>query len=562
MRRLWPWALLCALVLGAFSPVGSFEFLCYDDTVAVTENAVVLRGLTAAGVRWAFVTRLDGNWMPLTWLSHMLAVSLFGTAPGAHHLVNLALHLAATLLLFAALANATGRRGPSLFAAAVFGVHPLHVESVAWVAERKDVLMAALAALALLLWLRWVRRGSRAAYAGALALFTAALAAKALVVTLPLLMLLLDAWPLGRLGGAGAPRDRRALRETLPFLAIAAALGAVAYRAQQASGAMRLEEVAGPARRAAHAAVAYLWYLGRALVPADLGPFYPYPAEGHRAWVVAACALALAALTAAALAAARRAPALAVGWGWFLLALAPVAGFVQVGEQAWADRYTYLALTGLALAAGWGLPALLPAGRARALLAPAAVAATLVLAVACRAQVGAWRDAGTLFTRSLAVTGETALAHTDLGIWQLGRGRLEEAGNHFRSAIRLRPDAPQGYHNLGNLLLRQGRAEEAAAAYAEAARRDPGSPRPLRGLGGALARLGRHGEAVEVLAEADRREPDDAGTLALLGVSLSRVGRVGEAVTALERAARLDPANRRIRSDLEIVRALARRPPP
>jgi tetratricopeptide (TPR) repeat protein len=487
---------LAALVIAVYLPAAGFPFLSYDDPRTLTENPVVQRGLSIAGVRWAATTLHTGNWMPLTWLSHLAVVQAFGTAPGAHHLVNVALHLANTLLLFALLRGLTGATGKSAFVAAVFAAHPLHVESVAWVTERKDVLMTFFGLLALHAWVRAARRASPGWHAAATALFACGLLAKAMLVVLPALMVLLDAWPLGRWRTRGGAA--RSLLEKAPAFLLAAGAGSVAFLAQRAWGNLAPDVALSFPQKLAHAAVSLLWYVRASVWPSGLAVFYPYPPGAAPAGRVALALALLAAVCAAAFLLRRRAPAVGAGWLWFAGAVFPVLGLVQVGEQAVADRYMYLPLAGLAIAAAWGASA--AAGRfpgARPLLAPAAIAAVGALAVAGMVQVRLWKSDEALFTHALAVTGGNYVAHNVLGAALLRQGRADDAAAHFREVVRLLPARVVGWNNLGQALFRAGRVEESVAVLREAVARFPGEPMLRRNLGDSLMTLGRREEAME-----------------------------------------------------------------
>ncbi|MGH9361727.1 MAG: tetratricopeptide repeat protein, partial [Thermoanaerobaculia bacterium] len=366
LRSLSPPLGLALLTVLVFAPVVRHDFVSLDDPAYVTGNAQVRRGLTAEGFRWAWGNEVAGNWHPLTMLSHMLDAELHGLDPGGHHLTSLLLHAANAVLLFVLLRRLTGAAGRSAAVAALFAVHPLHVESVAWIAERKDVLSAFFFFLALLAWSGYARRPSSWRYLLALLAFALGLLAKPMVVTLPLVLLLLDVWPLGRLPLAAAAERRRALgpllREKLPFVLLALGAAAVALVTQRE--AMSPLAALSLGRRIANALLAYAAYLSDTVWPRGLAVFYPLPGA-LPAWRVALAAVLLAALTALALARLHRSPWLAVGWLWFVGMLLPVIGLLQVGSQARADRYTYLPSIGLFVALVWEVAARVPIGRLR-----------------------------------------------------------------------------------------------------------------------------------------------------------------------------------------------------
>jgi tetratricopeptide (TPR) repeat protein len=503
------WLLCLALALASwatYAGVSGHSFLSYDDPAYVTQNRQVLAGLTRSSVAWAFTAVHSGNWHPLTWLSHMLDVELFGLDAGAHHLTNLALHVANALLLFGVLARMTGATGRSAFVAGLFALHPLHVESVAWVSERKDLLSTCFALLALAAWLGWARRRSGVAYAGALALFALGLMAKPMLVTLPFLLLLLDLWPLGRLATRRPLGLAPLLVEKLPFFALSAASSLVTLGAQ--SSAISLEVPLGV--RLSNALVGYLHYLGRALWPSELAAFYPYPYPEPWPLALVACAAALLiGVSAAALLRLRRQPYLAVGWLWFLGMLVPVIGLVQVGLQSMADRYMYLPLVGLAVPAVWGAhEALARLGYRDALLAGVGIALLAACALATRVQVGYWRDSETLFRRALAVTDGNYYAHVIVGSALFDRGELEAAIEHFEESLRDAPWYSRAHANLGRGLLARGDLEGALASLSQASRLNPWLRHAHFHRGEALERARRHAEAVEAYRAELELSPD------------------------------------------------------
>lgn len=432
-------AALALLILLAFLPVLGNGFVNLDDGHYVTRNFWVRKGLTRGGLAWIWTANVANNWHPLTVLSHMLDCQIFGLVPAGHHLTSLFLHLANVLLLFEVLRRMTGAVWRSAAVAALFGVHPLHVESVAWVAERKDVLSAFFWILAMGAYARYALRPSLGRYLLVALAMALGLMAKPMVVTLPFVLLLLDVWPLGRLRfepGWGRRLARLAV-EKLPLLGLSAAASLVTLQYQTTS-LVDLEVVPWKLRLA-NAAVSYAAYLGKLLLPRNLAVFYPLPLE-IPAWKAAGAAALIAVLTALAVWRARKAPWLLVGWLWFLGTLVPVIGLVQVGRQAMADRYTYLPSIGLFLAACWGLAELAGdrAGR-RAVLAAASVMAILALAAATRAQVRHWSDSVALFQHALEVTEDNYVAHIGLAKALATERDWAGAAEHYRAALALRP---------------------------------------------------------------------------------------------------------------------------
>ena len=538
--------------VAAYAPTASHDFISYDDPGYVTGNELVRSGLTSGGIAWAFTSTAMSNWHPVTWLSHMLDVQLFGLKPAGHHLVSVALHVASSLLLLLLLVRLTGLPGRSLTVAALFALHPLHVESVAWVAERKDVLSGLLWHLTLLLWVAHVRRPGPGRYAGALACFALGLLAKPMLVTLPVVLLLLDWWPLGRCrgGGEGPPgKGAGALRlppllEKVPFFLLAAASSAVTIFAQQRGGSLVDLPSAPIGLRVANALVSTARYVGKALWPVDLAVLYPLPAA-IPAWQPLIAAAVIVAASATAVALARRLPFLVTGWFWFLVTLLPVIGLVQVGAQAMADRYTYLPLTGLFIVVVWGGAELMAPLRHGRWVATGAAAATLAAAAAVTAtQLGHWRDSLALYRHTLAVTRDNFLIMNNYGAALNDAGKPEEAIAVLEQAIATAPTHAEAYYNLGRIaqVTRQD-YEAAGALYARALQLKPDYADALINLGGLLNTAGRFREGLELLQRArslGRRERPELRFN--LGVSYVSLGNVGAALQEAEALRRLDPA--------------------
>jgi Flp pilus assembly protein TadD len=610
MTERWQLALAAVVVLGVttwgFAPVVDFPFVNYDDPIYVKDNPQVRAGLTLEGTRWAFTTGHASNWHPLTWLSHLADVELFGLDAGAHHRTNLFLHLVSVLVVLLLVHRWSGRVLVALFVAALFAWHPTRAESVVWIAERKDVLSGLLLWLTLGVYTAYGRRPSRGRYLGVALFFTLALMAKPMVVTAPCLLLLLDVWPLQRLpwpepGGWQLfwGRVRPLVVEKLPLFALAVVSSGVTVWVQRAGGAVSNVENVPLLGRLAHGVVAYGTYLKMGLWPVHLGVLYPHPGWPSPG----AFAVSLSVLVAVSWAGwrwRRQCPALLVGWLWFLGTLVPVIGLVQVGEQGWADRYTYVPYVGLALALGMAFVGLTEgrslARPARALGAVAtglALVAMLALVPLSRAQVLYWRDSETLFRHTLAVTGDNpvmehilgitlldggdaaaavsplrravrlrpgfAEAHNALGIALSRLGQGEAAAAALRAAIALEPDNGEFRNNLGHALEAAGQGEAAVAAYREAVARAPDAAVGYQNLGVTLARMGRLAEAEAALRDALRRDPEDAATLGDLGNVLAQQGRVGEAVERYREALRRDPQRATVRRNLAtLLTALGR----
>jgi tetratricopeptide (TPR) repeat protein len=470
MKRLVPLLLLAALL--PYLRVAGNGFV-FDDFGYVLENERVRAGLTVENVRWAFTAFEMANWHPLTWLSHLADVSLFDIDAGRHHLVSLALHAVNTLLLCLALLRLTGARWRSFTVAALFAVHPLHVESVAWIAERKDLLSALFFLLALVAYDGYARRPSLPRYLGLCGWFCLALLAKPMVVTLPFVLLLLDSWPLGR-GGVGGRSFAALLLEKVPLFALSAASAVVTVLAQRQGEAIGTLQSYSAVVRLENAAVSYARYLGKTLWPSPLSAFYRHPGGAIPAVQVGGALLLLLAATALALALARRRGYVPVGWLWFGGMLVPVIGILQVGSQAMADRYTYLPLVGVFLLLAWGgadLAARLRFPRGGLALAVAAALAAL-MAISWR-QVGYWRDDIALFGHAVAVDPDNGLARNNLGHALNKRWRFREAEEQFREALRVYPDFYDALNNLGLVLSNLGRPREAIPVLQHAIRVKP-----------------------------------------------------------------------------------------
>ena len=493
---------LALLVLVAFEGVRGHEFLAFDDDAYVTTNALVRGGLSLAGAGRAFSEFHAGNWHPLTWLSHMADVSLFGLDPHAHHAVNLALHLANALLVFLALHALSGATWRSAAVAALFAVHPLRVESVAWVAERKDLLSGFFALLALLAWARFARLREPRAYVAALAAFAAGLLAKPMLVTWPFVLGLVELWPLAGLRTRADLRLR--LRELAPFFALSAASCAITLAAQApAITPLPLE------LRVANALLAFPAYLSRAFWPSGLAALYPYRSSPGVLEVGAAAALVIG-LSLLAFAQRRRRPWLLVGWLWFAGMLVPTLGLVQVGVQAFADRYTYLPLLGVTVAAVWSVAELAERARFGRPLAGGALALALAGCVAAtRAQVAVWHDTVSLFTHATLVTRDNWFAHTELGVALAARGEFPEARAHFEAALRSHPRYPRALANLGLTLARTGETRRGVDLLREALRIEPDLRAGQLSLGAALERGGWIAEAQAAYRAALARDPDE-----------------------------------------------------
>jgi protein O-mannosyl-transferase len=572
---------ICGLLLLAvwlvFRPATDYGFVNFDDDVYVTDNPELLDGLSPKGIAFALTTTRGSQWAPLTWLSYLLDYEVYGLAPWGYHLTNLLLHAATTVLLFLVLRQMTGGLWSSAFVAAVFAIHPLRVESVVWVAERKDVLSGLFFVLTLGAYLHYVRnRFSLARYAAVVVLFVLGLIAKPMLVTLPLVLLLLDYWPLGRFSQSGGNKNGKTssgadmpgeivparlwllLVEKVPLLLIAAVFCVIATWAQ-GKAVIALERLP-IASRVANALVSSVAYLGKWLWPTNLAVFYPHPLDGLPAWKPAAALSVLLAVTAVVLIYWRRKPYLLVGWFWYLIMLVPVIGIVQVGRQSMADRYTYLPQIGLSIALAWGVAGVAVAWpRRRWVYAAAGVLIVAGLAVCASRQTTHWRDSESLWDRAIACTSANSRARYCLGEELSKQKRFTEAIPHYEEAIRIEPQDATNYNSLGNALAALGDLDKGIEQYGQAIRINPRYAEARSNLGVALVRQKRLEEAVSQYEEALKAEPNRAETRCNFGNALARMHRFDEAIAQYEAALSLQPNRDEIRRNLDTVRAMRRK---
>jgi tetratricopeptide (TPR) repeat protein len=538
----WWLAALALLVVVTYAPVAQFEFVNWDDNTYVTENAQVRAGLTRSSIVWALTTAHAPYWHPATWTSHLIDVELFGLDAGGHHVTSAAIHLANTLLLFVLLVNLTGAAGRSAFVAALFAVHPIHVESVAWIAERKDVLSAFFLLATIAMYVAYVRRGGWGRYLGVAVLFALALMSKPMVVTLPLVLLLLDIWPLRRVGFGSGDRGGWgwALAEKVPLLALAAATGVATFIVQVRVGAVAGLDLLTWQERVGNAIVSYAAYLSTTFWPVHLAAFYP--PRLLAAWLIATSACVLMLVSAAAIRWRVRAPWLFVGWLWYVVTLLPVIGLVQTGEQSMADRFTYLPIIGIFVIVSWGAVDLVDRWQRGAdALRWAAICAVLLCAVLARAQTGHWANSIALWQRVVDVTPPHYRAFENLGAAQRDRGFLEPALQSYREAVRLAPRNPAVYNGLGLVLTRLGRAAEAVEPFSTATRLQPDYPEAQNNLGNALVSLGRLPEAIACYREILRVSPASMDARTNLGNALAASGEIDQAIEEYRLAVAASP---------------------
>ncbi len=518
-----------------------------DDPLYVFENPHVNRGFTAGSARWILTQPLNGNWHPLTSLSHLLDVQLFGLNPAAHHATSVVLHVVNALLLLLVLSRLTGAWWRSALVAGLFALHPLRAESVAWISERKDVLSGLFFLLTIDAYRRWVERPDRARYAWVIAALALGLMSKPMLVTLPCVLVLLDVWPLGRLAGAQAVRAGRAPVRTLggliaekwPLFALSGLVALVTFLVQRRAGAVASTLATPIAQRACNALISYWRYIAKTFWPVALAPFSPPPRGANLAGALLAAA-GLAGVTALALRQARRRPYLPVGWLWYVGMLVPVIGLIQVGMQSYADRYTYLPTIGLTIAMVWGVSEVARAPLARHAAVVASLLALTGLAVATTRQVARWKDTRTLFTYTLAVTRDNAAAHQNLGNALMLAGDPRGAIPHFQEALRLEPEFPNTRTDLGSALGMAARYDEALVQF-QAALRQHETADIHYDLGLVYARQGRTSEAIRECEAALRLEPNHYGAHAQLGLAYGAGGQLDRALEHLGRASALKP---------------------
>jgi protein O-mannosyl-transferase len=547
--------LVCGLLLAAvalvFAQAARFEFVNFDDDGGVYENRLVTKELTLKSVLSIFTERHFESWAPLTCLSHMLAWHLLGHGPAVHHIVNVLLHAASAVLLYLVLQRMTGQRWPSALVAALFAVHPLHTESVAWVTERKDALSGLFFMLTLAAYHGYARRPfSPGRYLMVLVCLSVGLAAKPMAVTLPLLLLLLDYWPLERLSprpwGEGT---MRLLLEKLPLLAVAAVFCLVNIRGQGA--ALDVNELYSFCWRMGNAVISSAVYLGQSVLPVGLAACYPRRCLSLSFWQIGGAVLVLAAVSTVALACRRRRPYLLVGWLWYLVMLLPVIGLVQFGLQAEADRFTYLPQIGLAIAVAWTAA---EGARRRPrfgwLSSVAAACLLSVLMVFAWRQTSYWTNSQTLWTRVLACTSENAAAHTNLGAYFGTTGRPADAIIQYRHARAIDPKSLKVLHGLGTAYLSLGQLDEAEDFFRKALAVDPADPGSHSDLGFALTKRGRYDEALEHYRQALAAEPDFALAHYNFGLALYDLRRFDEASQQYREALRLQTNNPEVYNNL------------
>jgi Flp pilus assembly protein TadD len=567
-------ALLGAVTLVLYWPTMRHGFINYDDDVYVTANVQVQKGLTGENLSWAFTHPVCANWHPLTMLSHMTDCQLFGLKPGGHHLTSILLHALNTMLVFLFLRGCTGTFWRSALVAALFGWHPLHVESVAWVAERKDVLSGCFGLLTLIFYCRYARTQSRVENQGptaepaqvlefrsltlnywlALLWFALGLLSKPMLVTWPFVLLLLDYWPLARFGSSTCkPQPSKIwplFWEKIPFFALTVLSSVVTYIVQRQSGAVMGIEHLPLTARIGNALISYGRYLGKLFWPTDLSVFYPYPGHWPPAEVLLAGVM-MAGVTLLLFIYRQRYPFMLLGWLWFVGTLVPVIGLVQVGEQAMADRYSYLPSIGLFILVVWGAYELTRQRRYPVMaLSTAGSVALVACLILTRQQLGYWQDGETVFRHAIAVTENNYAAYNHLGTALYRKGQLDEAIRQFEESIRLNPHSAEAHYNLGTALEQKRELNQAISQYAEAIHLNPNYAEAYNNLGTALGQTGQHDQAMRQFEEAIRLKPDYVEAHNNLGNALLNQGRPDEAIVEFREAIRLNPDYARAHNNL------------
>jgi len=535
-QKLFICLVLTLVTAGIYWPVHQYDFVNYDDAEYVVENVHVRTGLTFDGAKWAFTTGHAGYWLPLTWLSHMMDIQLFGLNAGAHHTVNVLFHIGNSVLLFLLLARVTRALWPSAMVAALFAWHPLHVESVAWIAERKDVLSTFLALLSLGAYARYAESNRQLHLLLSLLCFAAGLTAKPMLVTLPFIFLLLDYWPLQR----GSYQSARLVVEKVPFFLLTAVSSIVTYAAQRNFGAVASLESIPLQYRVENALLAYTRYLQKTFWPTNLAIMYPI-SNMSSPWEIGAALVLLIAISIAVVYLSPCRPWLLVGWFWFVGMLVPTIGLVQVGIQSMADRFTYLPSVGIFLIWAWSSAEL--AASFRSFSKAVAVLGLVVLITGLlltSIQLRSWRDSETLFQHAITVTKNNYVAHNMLGRVFADRGRFDEAEAHFEEVLRIFPNQPEAHFSLGVICARKAKFDEALAHYTQAVEIRPDAATHYN-LGNVLMKVDRANEAIAHFAEAVRLDPQMAEAQNNWAYALTTQGRLREAANHFAAALQIKP---------------------
>ena len=590
---------LIVVIIVPYQQVINFDFVGYDDELYVTENFNVQKGFTVKAVRWAFTTFHSANWHPITWLSHMLDCELYGLNPTGHHWTNVEFHIANTLLLFFILLKMTGALWRSALVAALFALHPLHVESVAWIAERKDVLSTFLGLLSVAAYCRYVKNPRIINYLLIVLLLGLGLMAKPMLVTLPFVLLLLDYWPLQRIkfqknlnselvGCFGFKTILQLVWEKIPLFALVAVASTLTFIAQRSEGAVQTLWALSLKIRVANALVSYVSYALKTIWPSNLAIFYPHPGNTLPAWQIIGAALLIAVAIFLSIHTLKKYPYIIVGLFWYLGTLVPVIGLVQVGDQAMADRYTYIPLIGLFIIVSWGVFDFLKKWHYHMIVfILSAISAICVLAVCTFLQVGYWQNGITLFEHAIKVTNKNCVAHNNLGVllskeekfdgavfhydevlkikpndnralYNKGcalrdKKDLDKAAFFFKESLKIKPDNAEAYNELAYILFVQGKPDEAILHYRNALKIKPDSTDVYNNLANVLSFQGELDKAVSLYKEALRLDPENIDTHYNIGLFYKKQGKLKKAMTHLAKAIKIDPDYAKAYNEIGVI---------
>ncbi|MBU1648813.1 MAG: tetratricopeptide repeat protein [Proteobacteria bacterium] len=565
---LWISLILVAAILALYWQTRTFSYIHYDDPEYVFENVRVQQGLTIENIKWAITTTHFSNWHPLTWISHMLDSELYGNNPGQHHSNNVLLHIINTLLLFNLFRKMTGDILPSALLAGLFAVHPLHIQSIAWISERKDLLCAQFFFLSILSYLKYLEKSTWSRYLLVLIFFSLGLMAKPMIITLPFVLLLLDHWPLQRFGfgfngtnQVGLPpvipifpcSNTSIFLEKIPFLVLSILSAAITFHAQEAGGSVATISQLSLLARAENAIVSYVLYIQKMLWPQQLSVIYPHPGT-HPYWLIIISALIFSVLTLLALFYAKKTPFFLVGWLWFVGMLIPVIGIVQVGIQAMADRYTYLPMIGLFLAFSWGLYHFPPFKNKRSLyFSITGSCILLLLSVTTWRELQYWENGVSLFTRAVTITKNNYVAHNNLGYEFVQIFEFDKAKKEFELALQINPNFEIAHLNLGRSLIEEGNIAEGIEHYRSAIKIKPDYADAHNNLGNTLFRLGKNHEAAANYIQALRINPSLTETYNNLGAILVSDDKFDQAIILFQKAISLNPNYLDAKTNLEEV---------
>ena len=556
--------ILCVVVI--YIKVQNFDFVGYDDELYVTENLHVQKGVSLKGIKWAFTTFHSANWHPLTWISHMLDCELYEMNPAGHHWTNIELHIANTLLLFFILFKMTGALWRSAFVAALFAVHPLHVESVAWVSERKDVLSTFFGLLSIGAYYRYVKNSSAKYYLLVIVLFSLGLMAKPMLVTLPFVLLLLDFWPLKRFqlkrnfllkseneNGDAVGRNYRIILEKIPLFILVVGSCIATFFAQKSLGAVKSLAALPLKYRVANAVVSYVIYVFKAIWPHKLAVFYPHPGNSLPSWQIAGGTLLIVAACYGAIRTAKKYPYIPVGLFWYLGTLVPVIGLMQVGEQAMADRYTYIPLIGIFIIVTWGVSDLFKERRfQKKYLGIAAVIILVTLASKTYLQLNSWKNGITLFEHAVSVTENNYSAYNNLGS-AYEPIDLDKAIFYYKAALKIRPNYATAFYNLGNVFLEKGNIDKAIYHYLKALDIKPNYTAALNNLGEALTKKGDYDKANYYFKRALKTDPTGSETCMNFANALFLQAKPDIAVSLYKKILQTDSENANVHYNLAYV---------